>query len=77
MSTAKRIEWIDVAKGLGLFLVVVGHAMTTPIRDASFLCYAIYTAIYFFHMPFMFYLSGRTFTAIKNSTTEYISPQSN
>ena len=61
MSTAKRIEWIDVAKGLGLFLVVVGHAMTTPIRDASFLCYAIYTAIYFFHMPFMFYLSGRTF----------------
>ena len=61
MEQAKRVEWIDVAKGIGLLLVVIGHTMTTPIRDASTVCMGIYTGIYFFHMPFMFYLSGRTF----------------
>ncbi|MBQ3599722.1 MAG: acyltransferase [Lachnospiraceae bacterium] len=56
-----RVEWLDVARGIGLLLVIIGHTMTTPIRQASELANCIYTAIYFFHMPFMFYLSGRTF----------------
>ena len=61
MATEKRVEWIDIAKGMGLLFVVLGHTMTTPIRNASTIAFWVYTAIYFFHMPFMFYLSGRTF----------------
>lgn len=61
MEKEQRVEWIDVAKGIGLLLVIMGHTMTTPIREASDFAHGIYTAIYFFHMPFMFYLSGRTF----------------
>lgn len=61
MERRERVEWIDVAKGLGMLLVILGHTMTTPIRNSSSICYSIYIGVYFFHMPFMFYLSGRTF----------------
>lgn len=61
MIENKRIEWLDVSRGLGLLFVIIGHTMTTPIRDASGIANGIYTIMYFFHMPFMFYLSGRTF----------------
>lgn len=61
MERKDRVEWIDVAKGLGLLFVIIGHTMTTPIRNIALPCYIIYAGIYFFHMPFMYYLSGRTF----------------
>jgi acyltransferase len=47
-----RIEWIDAAKGLGIFLVVLGHAL--PSRTA------LTTLIFAFHMPLFFFLSGVT-----------------
>ncbi len=50
----ERIKWIDVAKGLGLILVVVGHfwyGSNLPI---------INQAIYSFHVPMFFMLSGLT-----------------
>ena len=70
MTEQKRVEWLDVARGLGMLLVIIGHTMTTPIRQASFSAYAVYNAVYFFHMPFMFYLSGnmRAVRKIKNGT---------
>jgi fucose 4-O-acetylase-like acetyltransferase len=57
-----RIEWIDVARGLGIILVVYGHVLrglilaglipvTNPIRLTD---YTIYT----FHMPLFFMLAG-------------------
>lgn len=61
MERQGRVEWIDVAKGLGLLLVIIGHTMTTPIRNTVLPCYSIYVGVYFFHMPLMYYLSGRTF----------------
>lgn len=61
VAEQKRVEWIDIARGLGILFVIIGHTMTTPIRCASNCTYMIYYVIYFFHMPFMFYLSGRTF----------------
>lgn len=48
----KRIEWIDIAKGIGILLVILGHA---GIPDN------LYTIIYSFHMPLFFFLSGCTF----------------
>jgi fucose 4-O-acetylase-like acetyltransferase len=47
-TSADRIAWIDVVRGLGILLVVLGHLETGfPER-----------IIYAFHMPLFFFLSG-------------------
>lgn len=43
-----RIEWIDIAKGIGILLVILGHTIQ----------YNIVSPIYAFHMPLFFFLSG-------------------
>lgn len=44
-----RVEWVDAAKGIGILLVIAGHVWWRgPVRDA----------IYAFHMPLFFLLSG-------------------
>jgi len=44
-----RLEWVDVARGIGICAVVVGHVWTRgDLRDA----------MYSFHMPLFFLLSG-------------------
>src|SRR3546814_8034419 len=44
-----RLEWIDVARGIGIVAVVVGHVWTRGgLRDA----------MYSFHMPLFFLLSS-------------------
>lgn len=46
---AGRLIWVDAAKGVGILLVVAGHVWTRgPVREA----------IYAFHMPLFFLLSG-------------------
>ena len=57
----KRVEWLDILKGLGMILVVLGHTLTTPVRQASTVAMGMYSGIYFFHMPLMIYLSGRAY----------------
>lgn len=59
MSDSKRIEWIDVAKGVGIVLVSFGHlrngdgeSVWLPALDAPI------DAIYLFHMPLFFLLGG-------------------
>jgi acyltransferase len=47
-----RIEWVDTAKGLGIVLVVLGHALPGSEMPA--------TVIWSFHMPLFFFLSGFT-----------------
>ncbi len=44
-----RIAWIDTARGLCIFLVVLGHTI---------LPYSWLVFIFSFHMPFFFFLSG-------------------
>ena len=58
----ERILWIDVAKAIGTILVVLGH-----------LCYVcsspkVNQAIYSFHVPLFFFLSGFVITRHKNET---------
>lgn len=48
----KRIEWIDRAKGIAIFLVLFGHMC---------IIVNITTVIYAFHMPLFFFLSGLVF----------------
>lgn len=45
----ERIDWIDIAKGLGIILVVIGH-MPIP----SNVSYWIFS----FHMPLFFLVDG-------------------
>ena len=61
MSDSKRIEWIDVAKGVGIVLVSFGHLRNgdgesewLPAFDAPI------DALYLFHMPLFFLLGVLT-----------------
>ena len=59
MSNTKRITWIDASKGIGIFLVIIGHAtLTGPSRGE----------IYAFHMPLFFFISGFLFSIKKYKT---------
>jgi len=49
---SKRIEYIDIARGIGILLVVLGH------NDFALVSPFAYHVIYSFHMPLFFFLSG-------------------
>ena len=49
---SKRIEYIDIARGIGILLVVMGH------NDFGAISPFAYKVIYSFHMPLFFFLSG-------------------
>jgi fucose 4-O-acetylase-like acetyltransferase len=49
---SKRIEYIDIARGIGILLVVMGH------NDFGYVSPFAYQVIYSFHMPLFFFLSG-------------------
>ena len=49
---SKRIEYIDIARGIGILLVVMGH------NDFGVVSPFVYKVIYSFHMPLFFFLSG-------------------
>ena len=55
-AAGHRVDLIDGAKGVGIFLVVLGHntVFSLNLVDAK-------QAIYLFHMPLFFFLSGLTF----------------
>jgi fucose 4-O-acetylase-like acetyltransferase len=61
-GAASQVKWVNHAKGLGIILVVFGHverasAFLASPRQAGILA-ALDTAIYQFHMPLFFFLSG-------------------
>ena len=58
----RRLEWLDLARGFGVILVVLGHVLSGLMRAGQFPAgplgewteYALYT----FHMPLFFFLTG-------------------
>lgn len=48
----RRIFWIDAAKAIGIFCIVFGHVLQTGILNK---------AVYTFHVPLFFFLSGVVF----------------
>ncbi|MBC1605507.1 acyltransferase family protein [Listeria rocourtiae] len=52
----QRLDWIDTAKGIGIFLVVWGHFYASD---------TVKIVIYGFHMPLFFFLSGYLYKAKK------------
>ena len=57
MINKKRIEWVDIAKGIGIFLMVMGHTGIPRIGNQW---------IYSFHMPLFFFISGFLFNTSVN-----------
>ena len=53
-----RVIWIDVARGLGLLSVFIGH-LNVPVASAW---------VYTFHMPLFFFLSGLLYPGYKKYT---------
>jgi len=50
ISDNKRVDWIDVARGIAILLVIIGH--TVPFESFT------RVIIYSMHMPIFFILSG-------------------
>ena len=64
----KRIDWVDVAKGIVMILVIVVHA------EEHFMPGTLVSTkipIYTFHMPLFFFMSGYLFS-MKNSFKEFL-----
>lgn len=63
---SQRYDWVDALKGVGITLVVLGHAVR-GIHAAGLMTEDLFTAIdtriYAFHMPLFFFLSGFFLTA--------------
>jgi fucose 4-O-acetylase-like acetyltransferase len=51
-AATKRIDYVDIAKGIGIVLVVMGH------NDFSLISPFAHKLIYSFHMPMFFFMSG-------------------
>ena len=49
----ERIKWIDIAKGMGIIFIVLGHIL----RGTGIMIQWIYS----FNVPFFFVLAGLTF----------------
>src|SRR6266498_1330637 len=54
-ALAKRVQYIDIAKGIGIVLVVMGH------NDFALISPFAHKLIYSFHMPMFFFMSGMFF----------------
>jgi fucose 4-O-acetylase-like acetyltransferase len=54
-TATKRVAYIDIAKGIGIILVVMGH------NDFALISPFAHKLIYSFHMPMFFFMSGMFF----------------
>lgn len=65
-KTMQRSQFLDVMKGIGIFLMIFGHAITSANgnlyrREESFWQDPVYEFIYTFHMPLFILISGYLF----------------
>ena len=67
-SIGSRLLWVDLAKSFGLFLVFWGHTLYGGSQVAD----VINRAIYSFHMPMFFILSGYVTKPDSNTFWQYV-----
>lgn len=56
-----RSEWVDIAKAIGIFLVVIAHTYRGLVDGGAHFPHVLSTldsVIYTFHMPLFFFISG-------------------
>lgn len=73
MEKKQRLDWLDVSKALGVYLVILGHL--------SIFNYHTFRFIFAFHMPFFFIVAGLVFrfdpsvkTFLKKCCRHYLIP---
>ena len=49
LSFSRRFSWLDILKGIGIILVLIGHIYSNDV---------VYTWLYSFHMPLFFVAAG-------------------
>lgn len=54
-GASARVEWIDICKGLGILLVVLGHNRVFVEAEP-----ALYQILFLFHVPLFFFVTGLT-----------------
>ena len=64
-DTKKRLDYLDMTKGLGMILVLIGHLQGDSIFTFSPYIQPLCVFIFSFHMPMFFIVSG-ILLAIKN-----------
>ena len=61
MKNSNRLIYLDLARGIGIILVVFGHTLIPSLCADSGLISGMHTFIYYFHMPMFFTISGIVF----------------
>ena len=64
-KSSLRIEWVNICKGLGIFLVVIGHTSIAQISQTA------YNWIYSFYMPMFYMLSSMMLNDSKYSDFQF------
>ena len=67
--TENRIEFLDIAKGIAILLVVMGHLVQYNMTGTS--ATTVFDFIYSFHMPLFFMLSGYVAALRSESTSPF------
>lgn len=61
-TAAPRVGWVDLAKGIGIILIVIGHANRSidrsPLLEWTDALRLIDYVLYSFHVPLFFFLAG-------------------
>lgn len=45
----QRISWLDIAKGIGIYFIILGHTLSDPSVPG---CGTLHEYLYSFHVPF-------------------------
>lgn len=72
MNTSKRLDYLDMAKGIGMLLVLIGHLQGDTIFSLSPYFHPLCVFIFSFHMPLFFIISG-ILMAIREDKNDSIS----
>ena len=56
----KRLDYLDIAKGIGILLVIIGHCQIGHSQIG--MLGNIHSYLYSFHMPLFFFISGMFFS---------------
>lgn len=67
IKTVRRLEYMDIAKGIGILLMIIGHASGGYKYSEPFSIY-----IHSFHMPIFFLISGYLYQNHKDKTMMFI-----
>ena len=57
----EKMTWIDAIKGIGIILVVFGHALTKSLADVNVVYKILRNVVYIVHMPIFFIVGGYLF----------------